>query len=144
MADIDLFKSVNDTYGHPVGDQVIKLVAKFLQSSLRPTDLLCRYGGEEFCILLPNLDWEGALQIAGRIRSSIEANCGRGVRDVKDLRVTSSFGIGSIGPGVDTLAELINQADQGLYGAKRTGRNRVFLYKNLKDYPELATAEAGH
>lgn len=144
MADIDFFKSVNDTYGHPVGDQVIKLVAKFLQSSVRPTDLLCRYGGEEFCLLLPNLDWEGALQIADRIRNDIEENCGRGIRDVKDLRITSSFGVGSIGPGVDTLAELINQADQGLYGAKRTGRNRVFLYKNLKDYQELAATEGEH
>lgn len=142
MADIDLFKSINDNYGHPVGDQVIKMVARFLQSSVRPSDLVCRYGGEEFCILLPNLDREGAAHIAERIRIGIEENCGRGIRSVEGVRVTASFGIGAIDFGGKTLAELIDQTDQALYGAKRSGRNRVFLYSALQNMSESVSTDA--
>lgn len=133
MTDIDHFKSVNDTYGHPVGDQVIKLVARILQSSVRPSDLVCRYGGEEFCVLLPGLSMEGAAQIAERIRGGVEENCGRGVRTVEGMRVTSSFGVSSNNFGGKTLAELISQADQALYGAKRGGRNQVFLFSECQN-----------
>jgi diguanylate cyclase (GGDEF)-like protein len=127
MTDIDHFKSFNDRYGHPVGDSVIQQVSRALSRSLRSGDLLCRYGGEEFCILLADTDTETALEIAERIRSRIEKECGAGVRSVEGLNITSSFGMAALRSDntPTSLAQLIEQADQGLYCAKKSGRNRV-------------------
>ncbi|WP_374590206.1 diguanylate cyclase [Aquabacterium sp.] len=126
MTDIDKFKSFNDTYGHSVGDLVIQQVARILRSSMRPQDVLCRYGGEEFCALLPGMTQEQALEFAERIRSRIETEAGPGVDAVEGLCITSSFGVSQLGLGdAHNIAQLIERADQGLYAAKEGGRNQV-------------------
>jgi diguanylate cyclase (GGDEF)-like protein len=131
MCDIDKFKTVNDTYGHAVGDLVIQQVAKLLKSTLRPQDVLCRFGGEEFCILLPGVNMIQAFVIAERIRFKIEAQAGPGVRAVTGLRVTSSFGLASVNLGATDLKSLIEQADEALYASKQNGRNKVTRYDDL-------------
>lgn len=128
MSDIDHFKSFNDRYGHTVGDMVIKSVAKCLGSELREVDLLCRYGGEEFCILLPGSTPEQAQDVAERLRAAIEAHAGAAIRDIPGIRITSSFGVASITQGGKDTAELIDQADNALYQSKKNGRNRVSVW----------------
>lgn len=126
MTDIDRFKSVNDTYGHGVGDVVIQAVSKVLKTSMREEDLLCRYGGEEFCILLKGLSLDEAVVVADRIRGRIEREVGPSVADVPNMRVTSSFGAALLGTGnAKNMHLLIERADQGLYAAKEAGRNQV-------------------
>lgn len=128
MSDIDHFKSFNDRYGHTVGDMVIKSVAKCLASELREVDLLCRYGGEEFCILLPGSTAEQARDVAERLRAAIEAHAGAAIRDVPGIRITSSFGVASIRQGGKDTGELIDQADNALYQSKKNGRNQVSVW----------------
>jgi diguanylate cyclase (GGDEF)-like protein/PAS domain S-box-containing protein len=128
MCDIDHFKNVNDTHGHLVGDQVIVAVARALNQHMRNGDLLCRYGGEEFCILLPGAPEEVALEIAERLRAETEARVGSSIRSVEGMRITSSFGIASLKSGAENLSELIELADFALYTSKRNGRNRVTLW----------------
>lgn len=128
MSDIDHFKSFNDRYGHTVGDMVIKSVAKCLASALREVDLLCRYGGEEFCILLPGSTAEQAQDIAERLRAEIEAHAGSAIRDIPGIQITSSFGVASITQGARDTSELIDQADNALYQSKRNGRNQVSIW----------------
>lgn len=127
IGDIDFFKSFNDRYGHAVGDLVIQQVSAALGRSLRETDLLCRYGGEEFCIVLPDVSENTGKEVADRIRSRIEKECGPGVRTIKGLRVTASFGFASLKNIKDcqSLSSLIELADEALYSAKKGGRNRV-------------------
>ncbi len=132
MLDIDHFKMVNDTHGHAIGDRVIQEVAKKLQLSARATDLVCRYGGEEFVLVVPGLNPDEAREFAERIRERIERECGPGVREVADMRVTASVGVDALYSlstgGANTVHELIDRADQALYIAKRSGRNRVSAY----------------
>lgn len=128
MSDIDHFKGFNDLYGHSVGDQVIQIVAKNLTQSIRANDLLCRYGGEEFCILLPNTSLSDACTVAERARAAIESKASGGIRDVKVRKITSSFGVASLTDGASGLQELIDQADQALYTSKEGGRNRVTIW----------------
>jgi len=126
MTDIDKFKNFNDTHGHAVGDQVIQQVAQLLKTSLRADDLLCRYGGEEFCIVLPASSLPEAMRVAERMRARMEAEAGPGVTSVAGLRITSSFGVCTLPESsVASLDKLIEQADAGLYAAKEAGRNRV-------------------
>lgn len=138
MTDIDHFKSFNDRYGHAVGDQVIKAVAKSLGSQLREVDLLCRYGGEEFCILLPGSTIEQATEVAERLRASIEQHAGASVREQHGLRITSSFGVASIAQGAKDVAELIDQADNALYESKQNGRNRVSTWQGARSVGKRA------
>ncbi len=119
MADIDFFKKVNDTHGHAMGDEVIKLVAKALGSEVRSTDSVCRYGGEEFCIVLPDAPVEAAVRVAERICKNIASP------GFAPVPVTASFGVSSIAFGAASSDELINQADEALYASKDGGRNRV-------------------
>ena len=128
MADIDHFKSINDRYGHLVGDQAIQTVAGLLEAAVSPGDLVCRYGGEEFCILLFNRDLRQAQELTERMRKEIEIGCGRAVIPGETVRITCSFGIASVQHGATTLAELMKQADQALYAAKAAGRNRVLRH----------------
>lgn len=128
MADIDYFKRVNDTYGHLVGDQAIIAVARAMTQLMRGGDLLCRYGGEEFCIVLPGASEEAAVEVAERLRLEIERQAGPSIRTVEDLHITCSFGVSSLRSGVDSLPELIELADFALYASKRGGRNRVTLW----------------
>ena len=130
MTDIDHFKGFNDLYGHSVGDQVIQVVARALAASIRNTDLLCRYGGEEFCILLPNTTLADACVIAERARSTIESGASAGVRSVQVRKITSSFGVATLTDGAPGLQALIDQADQALYVSKEAGRNRVTVWSS--------------
>ncbi|MGH8678761.1 MAG: diguanylate cyclase [Burkholderiales bacterium] len=133
MTDIDYFKSFNDRYGHAVGDTVLQTVARFLFGGLRENDLLCRYGGEEFCIILPDVTAEGAQIIAERLRSSIETRTAMGIRSMQTVNVTSSFGIASLTSDVSNPSELIERADKALYAAKESGRNCVkFWHSQLQ------------
>jgi diguanylate cyclase (GGDEF)-like protein len=125
MSDIDHFKSYNDRFGHAVGDQVIIAVAQALQSKLGQDALLCRYGGEEFCVLLPSTQLEQAEQIAERMRVYVEASAAINITALRGLNVTASFGVSALRFGGTTIEQLIDQADHALYASKKRGRNRV-------------------
>ena len=96
MTDIDHFKSFNDRYGHALGDQVIQVVVRTISESLRPTDIMGRYGGEEFCVVLPNADGAQATEIAERICRRIETESGSKIRTTSGIRITSSFGVSTM------------------------------------------------
>jgi diguanylate cyclase (GGDEF)-like protein len=125
MADIDHFKSFNDRFGHAIGDQVIQVVAQILSTTIRPTDIIGRYGGEEFCILLPGQDPEGTAIAAERLRLAISARASQAVRTTGDNRITMSLGVSCMSLGASDPLELVDQADQALYAAKQAGRNQV-------------------
>ena len=122
LCDIDHFKSVNDTYGHPVGDQVLRGVARALTQSARQTDVVARYGGEEFAVVMPETETAGALVIAERIRERIAKVVFE--TDQGPLRVTMSLGVATFPEDGARKAELVERADACLYHAKRHGRNR--------------------
>jgi two-component system cell cycle response regulator len=125
ILDIDYFKAVNDGYGHDIGDEVLKEFANRIASNVRGIDLACRYGGEEFVVVMPDTEMTLAFTIAERLRKSIEANPIPISRAPGTLNITISIGIaGSEGPN-DTAEALLRRADQALYSAKRAGRNRV-------------------
>jgi two-component system, cell cycle response regulator len=125
ITDIDKFKTVNDTYGHDIGDEVLKEFARRIRSTVRGADLACRYGGEEFVVVMPDTDPLSAAAIAERLRRIIEEVAfdlpGSGLA----LRITASLGIATNLPGVETPEQLLKQADRALYDAKNQGRNRV-------------------
>jgi diguanylate cyclase (GGDEF)-like protein len=125
MSDIDHFKSFNDRYGHTVGDQVIQAVAAILSGGIRSQDLLCRYGGEEFCLILPGASAEDTVAIAEQLRATIEREAGGRVDGAQNVRVTSSFGVATLTANTRDIQELIDRADAALYEAKQGGRNRV-------------------
>ncbi|MFW5450084.1 MAG: EAL domain-containing protein [Methylophagaceae bacterium] len=127
MVDIDHFKKVNDNYGHAVGDEVIKLLADILHSSTREHDVVGRYGGEEFCIVLPGLNVNSAIAIAERIRLKIKDESAR-IYEESGPKVTVSIGVASIKDNARDTAELNDQSDQALYVAKESGRNRVIRW----------------
>lgn len=120
MLDIDHFKHINDTYGHPVGDIVIQTVAATLKETLREADLIGRYGGEEFAVILPETTLEHASEVAERICCQIGE---RTMTDNENLRVTVSLGVTTLRTGMSTVGEMLKQADQALYQAKSNGRN---------------------
>ncbi len=128
MVDIDKFKSINDSMGHAVGDKAIQSLARVLNKSVRQTDLVCRYGGEEFCIVLPAMDEDRAAELAENIRATVEAICGPETAGRADYRMTASLGLSMVEHGSDTAAALLDEADQALYIAKQTGRNRVIRF----------------
>lgn len=130
MVDIDRFKEYNDRYGHLVGDVILKEVARIIKDSLRQIDLVCRYGGEEFSILLTETDKTGAMFAAERIRQSVESRHIRAYDE--DLRVTISVGISVFPQQGRDSQELIDKADQALYQAKEAGRNKVRAYEPEK------------
>ncbi|MEP9369052.1 diguanylate cyclase [Xanthobacter sp. VNH20] len=123
MADIDHFKSVNDLYGHPAGDAVIRSVAAAIGAALRQHDRVARFGGEEFVVLLLNVDRAGMMALAERMRSSIGSN--RVTIDGQEIAVTVSFGAALAQPGDRDVDEVIERADLALYEAKNSGRNRI-------------------
>lgn len=123
MADIDFFKKVNDTYGHAAGDEVIKMAANSLREVVRDMDMVARFGGEEFCVILPGAPLEQAQLIAERCRQKIEEKVTNGIK------VTGSFGVTSIRMGAVTANQLIQQADEALYYSKQHGRNQVTCWQ---------------
>jgi two-component system cell cycle response regulator len=125
ILDIDYFKAVNDGHGHDIGDEVLKEFANRIAANVRGIDLACRYGGEEFVVVMPDTDVTLAFTIAERLRKSIEQNPITISRAPGALNITISIGIaGSEGPS-DSAEALLHRADQALYSAKRAGRNRV-------------------
>jgi two-component system, cell cycle response regulator len=125
ITDIDRFKQVNDTYGHDAGDEVLKEFANRIRSTVRGADLACRYGGEEFVIIMPDTSPEVAAAVAERLRASVETSGFTLKSTGEELKVTASFGIASRLSSVLTPDQLMKQADLALYEAKNTGRNRV-------------------
>jgi len=121
MLDIDRFKLINDNYGHLAGDEAIILLASILSSEMRKTDLVGRYGGDEFILLLPNTNISGAIKKAEQVRKSVELN---NFKMAPDIDVTISIGVYELGDEAEP-DDLINQADKLLYKAKKNGRNRV-------------------
>lgn len=124
MLDIDFFKKVNDDWGHEIGNQALVHVTRQIVATVRKLDIPCRYGGEEFAIILPNTDLPASLPVANRIRQQI-ADSPLAVGD-KQLRVTASLGVDCYLPGqLATTDELVQRADHYLYQAKQQGRNQV-------------------
>ncbi len=132
IADIDDFKRLNDTWGHPAGDAALKVISRRLAAGCRRTDTVSRVGGEEFAMLFPETTLETAAQQAERLRESIEAE-GIDVAPAVRVTLTLSFGVYGWQPTNEDLVldaeELIRRADQALYEAKRGGKNRVVLYR---------------
>jgi len=120
MADIDHFKEINDTFGHPAGDQVLKQIASIFVQNIRSSDIVARWGGEEFVFLIDNINLENGVKVAEKIRHLVEdADYG------KAGRITCSFGLALVDSLNLDLDQAINTADDNLYKAKRNGRNRV-------------------
>jgi diguanylate cyclase (GGDEF)-like protein/PAS domain S-box-containing protein len=123
MVDLDRFKMVNDTHGHRVGDDVLRLVTKTMNDGIRQVDIIARYGGEEFAVILPNTDLVGALPCAEHLRACVEA----AVLEVdgQRLHITVSIGVAALAPEIEDEEQLLRNADEALIAAKRSGRNRV-------------------
>jgi diguanylate cyclase (GGDEF)-like protein len=133
VADLDWFKDVNDRYGHPSGDAVLREFAQLLQETVRDVDLAGRWGGEEFVLILPGTDLAGGAQVAERVRAAL---AGRIVlsADGSSIPVTASFGVAAT-PPASTAAELFAAADAALYEAKRNGKNRVEIAPEAVPHP---------
>jgi diguanylate cyclase len=127
MVDIDYFKRINDQFGHMVGDSAIQSVAACLSSAVRLTDIVGRYGGEEFCLVFPHTTLAEAAEMAERLRIRIETEAGNRVRTSFRLTMTVSCGIASTKLGANSPLELVDQADKALYAAKESGRNCVMV-----------------
>lgn len=127
MVDLDHFKEINDTYGHLIGDDVLRGISTILQNSVRSVDMVARYGGEEFVIVMPETDERGAVHFAERIRKRVEEH--KFIAPEKGrIPVTISIGVAVFpAPYVDTIDDLFARADAAMYQAKATGRNRVCL-----------------
>ncbi|MBL4899085.1 MAG: GGDEF domain-containing protein, partial [Colwellia sp.] len=128
IADIDNFKSLNDTYGHLFGDEVLKVISKKLTENLRSIDLVGRWGGEEFILILPETNAKQAQVIINRIRKSIATMPFTSSSTSKDFNVTVSFGISESHLNGVVLEEILAKADQALYSAKNSGKNQVIIH----------------
>jgi len=125
MADIDKFKNINDTYGHHIGDEVIVYLAKIMKKQQRESDIICRYGGEEFVILLPNTDLKNAKLIAENLRKTIETSSIE-LENNEKLNFTLSLGVSVVDvKNEDNIFEVLQRADEALYEAKESGRNKI-------------------
>jgi len=130
LIDIDFFKKINDSYGHPAGDEVLREVSRIIRETIRSVDIPARYGGEEFAALLPGTNHEGALKMAERLRESIEKT--NFPIEGKELRVSVSIGAATSPHDAAAKEELVEKADKALYYAKRNGRNRCVLWREVK------------
>lgn len=127
MADLDHFKNINDTYGHAFGDAALLAVSQTFVENSRTEDIVCRYGGEEFVLLLPGIDIEGANIFAERLRGVVSQLTL--LHNGQQVKLTCSFGVSEAGPRGSADASLVQLADQALYDAKRSGRNCVVAAK---------------
>jgi two-component system cell cycle response regulator len=125
VIDIDYFKSINDTHGHDAGDDALREFAIRLRKSIRGIDLACRYGGEEFVVVMPETDMAVATMVAERLRRRIATDPFPIQQGTGTVDVTISVGIAALGGAGDSAANVLKRADQALYRAKRDGRNRV-------------------
>jgi diguanylate cyclase (GGDEF)-like protein len=128
MLDIDHFKTVNDTFGHATGDQVLTHVARICLGCTRQCDTLARLGGEEFAVLLPDTSMETALTIAERARAAVADDMTLRGPDGAPMRTTLSIGVAALAQGDDGIAAALDRADKAMYLAKSSGRNRVCAY----------------
>lgn len=128
MIDIDHFKQFNDTWGHPAGDDILRLLARFFRESTRESDLAARYGGEEFALLMPRTSPSDAYMLAERLRARVDAELEFVAPDGRQHPLTASFGVASFPLHAADAKTLIAAADAALYAAKRQGRNRTVLY----------------
>ena len=124
--DLDHFKKVNDTWGHPIGDEMLKHVAEITNNTIRESDIFIRLGGEEFMIILPNTNITGAVEIAERVRKALEEN-----EHPVAGKQTASFGVAEKIKD-DIFNDLYKRADKAVYLAKESGRNRVVRYEDNK------------
>jgi diguanylate cyclase (GGDEF)-like protein len=131
MIDIDHFKKVNDVYGHMAGDQILRLIAQVLEDQTRFNDFVCRYGGEEFAVLLPESAADQGRYVADKIRQAVE-NTSLLYANTK-VKVTVSAGVGQVSPQRDTPETFIDRVDAALYRAKENGRNRIELTEEPQD-----------
>lgn len=138
MVDIDHFKSINDTFGHQMGDQVLKKLADVLHAAARDGDVVCRYGGEEFAVLLPHVGIDDATSAAERFRAAIES-----IR-FPDMTITASLGVSTRNVETQDPQELLEQADKCLYVAKRGGRNQVVRWDKMPDDANADPAADSH
>lgn len=127
MFDIDKFKSINDTYGHDVGDVAIQEMSKLLNEKLRASDLIARFGGEEFCVLLENIELDDVKALFEKIRFAFEMN----VINVGDLELSFTVSIGICYGIESSLDEMIKKADEGLYHCKENGRNQFYIHESI-------------
>ena len=125
ITDIDRFKSVNDTYGHDVGDEILREFAARVRSTVRGADLACRFGGEEFVVVMPDTSAQTAATVAERLRAIVEDKPFALPDGTGSLKITASIGLATISASTATPEQLMKQADTALYQAKNTGRNRV-------------------
>lgn len=130
MLDVDHFKRVNDTYGHPAGDAVLSTLGSLLKTSFRDLDIVARYGGEEFLVICTNTAIDGAALVAERVRQLIESHQieisdGSGASQTIQIRI--SIGVAGLSASIGSKEELVQAADQALYRAKQEGRNRVIV-----------------
>lgn len=130
MMDIDNFKFVNDTYGHNTGDQVLKKISQCCSNLIRNCDILARFGGEEFCIVLPDTDLNGALNIGEKVRNKIELTS-TPLEEKGEIGVTISLGAAEVNKDIGSFERLIKNADTALYHSKQNGKNRITAYSVL-------------
>jgi len=132
FVDLDYFKEINDSHGHPAGDEILREIAKMITGTLRAEDIVARYGGDEFVVLLPGSDGEAACRVAARLVSEA-ACCGEGIEGA-DILPTLSLGVVTMDGGNEfsTPKELLAAADQALYHSKKAGRNRHTSYEQIK------------
>ena len=136
MLDLDHFKQLNDTYGHPAGDAALRNTARAIQKLIRGADIAARYGGEEFTVIMPNTDEAGALKTADRIRRTIERD--QVIFEAARISLTASIGVACWPKHAKESKALLAAADRALYAAKESGRNRVASASNLRSEPEEA------
>ena len=137
MLDIDDFKNYNDQYGHPVGDMVLKNLASILKTATRGCDVICRHGGEEFAVILPETDKKEAAIVCERIRQSVEETnmLDAEGNSIGNIRIT--IGLASFPVDADNKNKLIEQADKALYRGKESGKNCTFLCAGKGTYSKV-------
>jgi diguanylate cyclase (GGDEF)-like protein len=137
MADLDRFKALNDAHGHEAGDRALRIFSETLRHEMRADDVACRYGGEEFAIVLPKAEPSDAIDVVERVRAALAAATGRGDTPI----FTCSFGIAHSSDAAD-LDDVILRADQALFAAKDAGRDRVCLDGHAMPVAQTLTALA--
>ena len=141
MCDIDFFKKINDRYGHQAGDYVLKIVADLMKQTFRKTDVCCRYGGEEFLVILPSANYVNAGIAANKLREAIQNEVI--VFEDTHIPVTMSCGVGTINFGKETYDETMARADAALYESKRGGRNLVCIHNGDEIVPTKRDGDYG-
>ena len=145
LLDVDHFKKVNDTYGHQIGDEVLRWIARLVTNNIRPQDRVARFGGEELAIVLPETCEEDAREIAERLRRAVAATdfvLAGGIKTGPiSSRITVSLGVATLNGG-DSLDKMVSAADKALYEAKRAGRNRVVEARPREQETKMLVASA--